>query len=194
MAPRRIDPAHFSPDTLAFIVAVSRNQVRYVIAGEEAVIYHGHARLTGDVDFTSGANLTSLGSMPRSTNFGRVHRRGSPALWFAISCLGRILRYHSPTRRAGLNSLLSPLASWLWADMLASLELFDNSYLLAVSLPSRDARTRDDREWNPRHGDLRASHPPIARRALRRSGSWRGPPRSIAGCRGSPNSGFRPGP
>ncbi len=51
MAPRRIDPTHFSPDTKAFIGLLGRHNVRYVIAGGEAVIFHGHARLTGDVDF-----------------------------------------------------------------------------------------------------------------------------------------------
>jgi hypothetical protein len=30
---------------------LSRHEVRYVIVGGEAVIYHGFARLTGDVDF-----------------------------------------------------------------------------------------------------------------------------------------------
>lgn len=43
--------AHFSPDILEFIRLLSRWNVRYVIVGGEAVIYHGHARLTGDVDF-----------------------------------------------------------------------------------------------------------------------------------------------
>ena len=51
MPPRRVAPGHFSPDTRAFIELLGRHDVRYVIAGGEAVIFHGHARLTGDVDF-----------------------------------------------------------------------------------------------------------------------------------------------
>ncbi|MGE3614652.1 MAG: hypothetical protein AB7L66_02180, partial [Gemmatimonadales bacterium] len=51
MPPRRVAPAHFSPDTRAFIELLGRHGVRFVIAGGEAVIFHGHARLTGDVDF-----------------------------------------------------------------------------------------------------------------------------------------------
>jgi len=43
--------SHFSPDTREFIILLGRHGVRYVIVGGEAVIYHGHARLTGDVDF-----------------------------------------------------------------------------------------------------------------------------------------------
>ena len=50
MAPIRIDAGHFSPDTLAFIELLASRRVRYLIVGGEAVILHGHVRLTGDVD------------------------------------------------------------------------------------------------------------------------------------------------
>jgi hypothetical protein len=42
---------HFSPDVVDLIAAFKRHGVRYVLVGGEAVIYYGHARLTGDVDF-----------------------------------------------------------------------------------------------------------------------------------------------
>lgn len=51
MAPIRIDASHFSPDTQAFLAALAEKKVRYLIVGGEAVILHGHVRLTGDVDF-----------------------------------------------------------------------------------------------------------------------------------------------
>jgi hypothetical protein len=51
MSPREIAPDYFSPDIRAFILALSCHHVRYLVVGGEAVIYHGHARLTGDVDF-----------------------------------------------------------------------------------------------------------------------------------------------
>jgi len=51
MASDTIDPSVFSPDTREFIALLSKHQVRYLIVGGEAVIFHGHARLTGDVDF-----------------------------------------------------------------------------------------------------------------------------------------------
>lgn len=51
MPPPRIDRDHFSPDTVALLEILARHGVRYVVAGGEAVIFHGHARLTGDVDF-----------------------------------------------------------------------------------------------------------------------------------------------
>lgn len=50
MPPVRIDASHFSPDTQDFLRLLYAHDVRYIIAGGEAVIYHGHARLTGDVD------------------------------------------------------------------------------------------------------------------------------------------------
>ena len=51
MPPEKIDAAHFSPDTRKFVALLLQHSVRYVIVGGEAVIFHGYARLTGDVDF-----------------------------------------------------------------------------------------------------------------------------------------------
>jgi hypothetical protein len=49
--PIRIEASHFSPDTCLFIELLHTHGVRYLIVGGEAVILHGHVRLTGDVDF-----------------------------------------------------------------------------------------------------------------------------------------------
>jgi len=46
-----LDASYFSPDILVFITLLDKWKVRYVVVGGEAVIYHGHARLTGDIDF-----------------------------------------------------------------------------------------------------------------------------------------------
>lgn len=43
-------PAPFSRDIREFLAWLARRNVRYVIVGGEAVIYYGHARLTGDID------------------------------------------------------------------------------------------------------------------------------------------------
>jgi hypothetical protein len=51
MASLEVDADHFSPDTRAFIQLLAAHGVRYLIVGGEAVILHGHVRLTGDVDF-----------------------------------------------------------------------------------------------------------------------------------------------
>jgi len=43
--------SYFSTDVQEFIRALSKHDVRYIIVGGEAVIYHGHARLTNGIDF-----------------------------------------------------------------------------------------------------------------------------------------------
>jgi len=41
----------FSPDTLDFLRTLKDHEVQYLIVGGEAVIFYGHARVTGDIDF-----------------------------------------------------------------------------------------------------------------------------------------------
>ena len=41
---------YFSKDIREFLFLLARHGVRYLIVGGEAVIYYGHARLTGDID------------------------------------------------------------------------------------------------------------------------------------------------
>ncbi len=43
-------PAHFPPDAQDMLSALAKHHVRYLIVGAEAVIFHGFARLTGDID------------------------------------------------------------------------------------------------------------------------------------------------
>ena len=63
MAPIRVDASHFSPDTRAFLGALAAKEVRYLIVGGEAVILHGHVRLTGDVDFFFARDRENLGRL-----------------------------------------------------------------------------------------------------------------------------------
>jgi len=51
VAPELIDSSSFSPDVQEFLRLLHVHDVRYLIVGGEAVIFYGHARLTGDVDF-----------------------------------------------------------------------------------------------------------------------------------------------
>lgn len=41
----------FSKDAQEFLRLLAKHDVRYLLIGGHAVIYHGYARLTGDVDF-----------------------------------------------------------------------------------------------------------------------------------------------
>lgn len=43
-------PEHFSRDVRELFRCLHCHGVRFLVVGGEAVIYHGHARLTGDVD------------------------------------------------------------------------------------------------------------------------------------------------
>jgi hypothetical protein len=53
----RVGSDHFSPDTVDFLRLLHRHGVRYLVVGGEAVIFHGHARLTGDVDVLFGREV-----------------------------------------------------------------------------------------------------------------------------------------
>jgi len=55
----------FSRDTQDLIRRLADHKVRFLIVGGTAVIYHGYARLTGDVDFLIE---------PTKVNAGRAHR------------------------------------------------------------------------------------------------------------------------
>lgn len=51
MSQEKIIPSHFSQDIQEFLSLLDQYQVRYLVVGGEAVIFYGHARLTGDIDF-----------------------------------------------------------------------------------------------------------------------------------------------
>jgi hypothetical protein len=58
-----LEGEYFSADILEFIKLLHIHKVRYVVVGGEAVIYYGHARLTGDIDFfyeSGRENATAL--------------------------------------------------------------------------------------------------------------------------------------
>lgn len=45
-----MSPSYFSDDIQEFLSFLAKHEVKYVIVGGEAVIFYGHARLTGDID------------------------------------------------------------------------------------------------------------------------------------------------
>lgn len=57
---------YFSQDIFEFLYLLSKHKVKYLIVGGEAVIYYGHARLTGDIDIfyeLSDKNVNNLFSV-----------------------------------------------------------------------------------------------------------------------------------
>lgn len=60
MAPAVIDPSAYSEDILEFIRCLNRAEVRYLIVGGEAVIFHGYPRFTEDIDFYYASDEEAL--------------------------------------------------------------------------------------------------------------------------------------
>ena len=50
MSSPELKPSSFSPDTLELLRLLGEHGVHYVVVGEQAVIYYGYPRLTGDID------------------------------------------------------------------------------------------------------------------------------------------------
>lgn len=102
MPPIRIDGAHFSPDTRAFIESLEAHGVRYLIVGGEAVILYGHARLTGDADFfysADAANAERLFRALRGFWAGEVPGVASPT---DLTEAGMIVQFGRPPNRIDL--------------------------------------------------------------------------------------------
>lgn len=92
----------FSPDVQEFLRLLSAHAVRYVIVGGEAVIYHGHARLTGDVDVffdQEPANTQRLFEALLEFWAGAVPGLGSAA---ELSVPGVIVMFGRPPNRLDL--------------------------------------------------------------------------------------------
>ena len=51
MPERRVEAGHFSQDVQELIRLFNEFEVRFLLIGGEAVIFHGYPRYTGDVDF-----------------------------------------------------------------------------------------------------------------------------------------------
>ena len=55
--------SHFSEDIQQILTLLAKHEVKYLTVGGEAVIYYGHARLTGDIDLfyeASPGNVAKL--------------------------------------------------------------------------------------------------------------------------------------
>lgn len=54
---------YFHKDIQDFLFLLFKYKVKYIIVGGEAVIYYGHARLTGDIDIFYGINNSNINKL-----------------------------------------------------------------------------------------------------------------------------------
>ena len=101
---------HFSPDVAEFIRLLGKWQVRYLVVGGEAVIFHGYPRLTGDIDFyfeSNSGNVEKLYEALREFWDGSI-----PGLERMDELLepGIILQFGRPPNRIDLMNSIDGIA------------------------------------------------------------------------------------
>jgi Nucleotidyl transferase of unknown function (DUF2204) len=97
-----LDPALFSPDTRDLIALLHKHRVRYLIVGGGAVIYYGHIRTTGDVDFfydRADENAQRLFAAVDEFWAGHIPNLGG---WKELAEPGMILQFGVPPNRVDL--------------------------------------------------------------------------------------------
>ena len=106
MAPPKVEAGHFSADIQTFIELLFRHEVRYLIVGGEAVIFYGHVRLTGDVDFyysLDNANLRRLFGALADFWDGSIPGVGTVT---DLAVKGQIIQFGVPPNRIDLINVV----------------------------------------------------------------------------------------
>lgn len=143
MASQAIAPDHFSPDTREFIRILGRRKVRYVIVGGEAAIFHGHARLTGDVDFfyeSSRPNVALLADALHAFWNGSI-----PGIESETDFLepGVIVQFGRPPNRIDLLNRIDGVTFEEAWETKTSVPMPDSSGVVTVHFLSRDCLIRN---------------------------------------------------
>jgi hypothetical protein len=102
-------PSHFPQDTQDLLLLLRKHEVRCLIVGAEAVIYHGFARLTGDIDIyfePSGENCGKLFLALREFWAGDVPGLNSAS---DLAAKGTIIQFGYPPNRIDLINTISGL-------------------------------------------------------------------------------------
>lgn len=127
-----MDPSYFSPDILEFIRLLSLHEVRYLIVGGEAVIYYGHARLTGDIDIfydRTNENTEALYAALKAFWEGKV-----PGVENHTEFLkkGTIIQFGRPPNRIDLiNNISGVIFEKAWPNRaLEEVEIKDQKYFV----------------------------------------------------------------
>ena len=112
-----MEVSHFSKDLQEFIRLLAKYKVCYVIVGGEAVVYHGYARLTGDVDFffkPSPANARKLHDALKEFWSGKIPNVESSEDFLPI---GMILQFGVPPNRIDLiNTIAGVSFNEAWGE------------------------------------------------------------------------------
>jgi hypothetical protein len=107
MAKNQINPDSFSRDILEFLVLLHHHLVRYLIVGGQAVIYHGYARLTGDIDIfysLEESNVIALHDALSEFWSGHIPEIDS---WKNLAVSGQIIQFGIPPNRIDLINRIS---------------------------------------------------------------------------------------
>ena len=122
-------PQVFSTDIQEFLRLLAQHQVRYMIVGGEAVIYHGYARLTGDVDLfydSAPDNAGRLYEALRAFWAGTVPGVAAPA---ELSSPGAIIMFGRPPNRLDLVNRI---------DGVGFAEAWDSRVLVVIPVAGED--------------------------------------------------------
>jgi hypothetical protein len=113
---------YFSPDIAEFLFLLNTHEVRYLIVGGEAVIYYGHARLTGDIDIfyeNTLDNSNALFEVLKSFWDGAIPGIRSSK---ELQKKGMVFQFGIPPNRIDLmNSITKVTFKYAWASKVTSI-------------------------------------------------------------------------
>ena len=107
---KQIDASAFSPDVRDFIRCLHRHDVRHLIVGGNAVIFHGFVRYTGDIDFfyeDTAKNREALWRALKEFWGGTVAEASSPD---DLASPGAVLQFGRPPNRIDLQNRIEGVA------------------------------------------------------------------------------------
>jgi hypothetical protein len=107
---KQIDASAFSPDIRDFIRCLHRHDVRHLIVGGNAVIFHGFIRYTGDIDFfykDTESNREALWQALKEFWGGAVTEASTPD---DLASPGAVIQFGRPPNRIDLLNRIEGVA------------------------------------------------------------------------------------
>lgn len=114
---RELAPGCFSPDVSELLHLLAEENVHYLIVGGEAVIFHGYARFTGDVDIFYDGNKSNAEAVYRALH--RFWNGDIPMIKDAGEFMvpGVVIQFGRPPHRIDfLNQIDGVAFSKAWAS------------------------------------------------------------------------------